>query len=147
MKQILTFVAIMLTMLLQAFSQVPHTFSYQAIVRDAESNVVAEKQVIVKVQILQGADDGVIVYTEIHNVKTNKNGLITFELGGGVSNDDFSSINWSNAPHFVKATTNVNGRLIMAVAPILAVPYALYAEKANVDFSDYAKANIWNPPT
>jgi len=125
---------------LLSFAQIPQTFSYQGVVRDADSKIVAEKPITVNVQILQGADDGTAVYTETHQVTTNANGLMTFELGSKDA-EKFAKIDWSNAPYFVKTVAEFDGKQISGVTPLLAVPYALYAEKAgnaDVDLSAYA---------
>ena len=125
---------------LLSFAQIPQTFSYQGVVRDAESKIVAEKPITVSVQILQGTDEGTEVYAETHEVTTNANGLMTFELGSKNA-EDFAKIDWSNAPYFVKTVATFDGKQISGVTPLLAVPYALYAAKAgnaDVDLSAYA---------
>ena len=125
---------------LLSFAQIPQTFSYQGVVRDAESKIVAEKPLTVSVQILQGTDDGTAVYSESHEVTTNANGLMTFELGSKDA-ENFAKIDWSNAPYFVKTVAEFDGKQISGVTPLLAVPYALYAAKAgsaDVDLSGYA---------
>ncbi|MBR4689244.1 MAG: hypothetical protein IKO90_02145 [Bacteroidales bacterium] len=125
---------------LLSFAQIPQTFSYQGVVRDAESKIVAEKPITVNVQILQGTDEGTEVYAETHEVTTNANGLMTFELGSKNA-EDFAIIDWSNAPYFVKTIATFDGKQISGVTPLLAVPYALYAAKAgnaDVDLSAYA---------
>ena len=125
---------------LLSFAQIPQTFSYQGVVRDADSKIVAEKPITVNVQILQGADDGTAVYAETHKVTTNANGLMTFELGSKDA-EKFAKIDWSNAPYFVKTVAEFDGKQISGVTPLLAVPYALYAAKAGnaeVDLSGYA---------
>ncbi len=125
---------------LLSFAQIPQTFSYQGVVRDAESKIVAEKPITVSVQILQGTDEGAEVYAETHEVTTNANGLMTFELGSKNA-EDFAKIDWSNAPYFVKTVASFDGKQISGVTPLLAVPYALYAAKAgnaDVDLSAYA---------
>ncbi len=103
-------------------------------VRDAESKIVAEKAITVNVQILQGTDEGTEVYAETHEVTTNANGLMTFELGSKNA-EDFAKIDWSNAPYFVKTVAEFDGKYISGVTPLLAVPYALYAAKT--DLSGY----------
>ena len=126
---------------LLSFAQIPQTFSYQGVVRDADNKLVADKQVTVSVQILQGADDGTAVYAETHQVTTNANGLMTFELGSKDA-EKFAKIDWSNAPYFVKTVAEFDGKQISGVTPLLAVPYALYAAKAgnaDVDLSEYYK--------
>ncbi|MBO4778812.1 MAG: hypothetical protein J5588_10020 [Bacteroidales bacterium] len=140
MKKIILTVA-MAILAMVSFAQIPQTFSYQGVVRDAESKIVAEKPITVSVQILQGTDDGTEVYAETHEVTTNANGLMTFELGRKNA-EDFAKIDWSNAPYFVKTVAEFDGKQISGVTPLLAVPYALYAAKAgnaDVDLSEYAK--------
>ncbi|MBP5371484.1 MAG: hypothetical protein J6Y55_06110 [Bacteroidales bacterium] len=126
---------------LLSFAQIPQTFSYQAVVRDAENKLVVSKPIVMELSILQGSDEGEVVYTEKHVVSTNSNGLISLEMGAGVSRDDFSAIDWSNAPYFVKTVAEIDGKTITGITPLLAVPYALYAAKAGnaeVDLSAYA---------
>ena len=137
-KIILTMAMAILAMV--SFAQIPQTFSYQGVVRDADNKLVADKQVTVSVQILQGTDDGTAVYSESHEVTTNANGLMTFELGSKDA-ENFAKIDWSNAPYFVKTVAEFDGKQISGVTPLLAVPYALYAAKAgnaNVDLSNFA---------
>jgi len=140
MRKIVFTISLAIAALL-SFAQIPQTFSYQGVVRDAESKIVAEKPITVNVQILQGADDGTEVYAETHEVTTNANGLMTFELGSKDA-EKFAKIDWSNAPYFVKTVAEFDGKQISAVTPLLAVPYALYAAKAgnaDVDLSEYYK--------
>ena len=124
-----------------SFAQIPQAFSYQAVIRDAENNLVVSQPIFLELSVLQGSDDGEVVYSEKHVVSTNSNGLISLEMGAGVSRDDFSAIDWSNAPYFVKTVAEFDGKQISGVTPLLAVPYALYAAKAgnaDVDLSAYA---------
>ena len=138
-KLFVTFTLAILAMV--SFAQIPQTFSYQAVVRDAENQLIVSKPMIVELSILQGSDDGMLVYSEKHVVTSNQNGLISLKMGAGVSSDDFSAIDWSNAPYFVKTEIEIDGKTIVGVTPLLAVPYALYAAKAgsaDVDLSNYA---------
>ena len=145
MKRIITCFAILVATILSAFAQIPQTFSYQAVVRDNNNRLVVEQPMEVYVQILQGSDDGFVVYSEKHYTGTNQNGLMTFELGGGETTNNFASIDWSNAPYFVRTIISFDDVIIHSVTPLLAVPYALYAAKAgnaervDIDLSDYAK--------
>ena len=125
---------------LLSFAQIPQTFSYQGVVRDADSKIVAEKPITVSVQILQGTDEGTEVYAETHEVTTNANGLMTFELGSKKA-EDFAKIDWSNAPYFVKTVASFDGKQISGVTPLLAVPYALYAAKTDLS-GYYSKEEI-----
>ncbi|MBP5371485.1 MAG: hypothetical protein J6Y55_06115 [Bacteroidales bacterium] len=140
MKKLVVTLTLAIAALL-SFAQIPQTFSYQAVVRDAENKLVVSKPIVMELSILQGSDDGEVVYSEKHVVSTNSNGLISLEMGAGVSRDDFSAIDWSNAPYFVKTVAEIDGKTITGITPMLAVPYALYAAKAGnaeVDLSAYA---------
>ena len=115
------------------FAQVPQKMSYQAVVRGSDNNLVTNREISVRISILQGSIDGEAVYTETHSATTNANGLLTIEIGNGTSNDDFSAINWANGPYFVKTETDVNGGDdydIIGVSQLLSVPYAMYAQSA-----------------
>ncbi|MBP5371780.1 MAG: hypothetical protein J6Y55_07660 [Bacteroidales bacterium] len=133
MKKLVVTLTLAIAALL-SFAQIPQTFSYQGVVRDAESKIVAEKPITVNVQILQGTDEGTEVYAETHEVTTNANGLMTFELGSKDA-EKFAKIDWSNAPYFVKTVAEFDGKQISGITPLLAVPYALYAAKT--DLSGY----------
>ena len=144
MKRIfLTFTMAMLAIL--SFAQIPQAFSYQAVIRDAENNLVVSQPIFLELSILQGSDEGDVVYDETHWVSTNSNGLLSVEMGAGYApNYNLAEIDWSNTPYFIKTVVEYNGKQISGVTPLLSVPYALYAEKAgsaDVDLSDYALKN------
>lgn len=112
-------------------AQAPQKFTYQSVVRDAQSKIVANTPVGVRVSILKTTADGAVVYSETHNQSTNLNGLLTLEIGGGtVTEGDFTAIDWANGPYFLKTETDVTGGTnytIVSTQQLLSVPYALYA--------------------
>ena len=76
-----------------AFAQIPQRLSYQAVIRNSSQALVVNKQVTMRVYILQGSSTGTPVYIETHAPTTNLNGLISIEIGGGaVVSGNFSSI-------------------------------------------------------
>ncbi len=120
-------------------AQSPQKLSYQAVIRNTAGKLVQNGNVGVKISILQGFVTGTEVYSETHATTTNANGLVTLEIGGGSTTGSFSGINWANGPYFLKTETDPAGGTnysISAVSQLLSVPYALYAEKANVDGSE-----------
>lgn len=135
---ILTIACIMLSGL--AFSQVPQTISYQGLVRNANNKLICLKNISVRINILQGNTYGNSVYEEVQNPTTNTNGLISIEIGNGQSGQNFSDIDWSQGPYYIKTEIDPDGGSnysITAVNQILAVPYALYAASTgNVDVSN-----------
>ena len=131
MKKILLFFVAIMAMILVAEAQAPERFSYQAVIRDAAGNLVANEPVGVRVSILQYIPDGSAVYSETHYRATNANGLVTMVIGAGtVVSGSFSNIDWANGPYFLKIETDVNGGtnyILAGTQQMLSVPYALYA--------------------
>ena len=131
-----------------AFAQTPEKMSYQAIVRDASNTLLVDKLVGIQVSILQNSETGSEVYVETHSVVTNMNGLVALEIGTGVTSYDFTSIDWTNGPYFVKVETDPNGAdnySISGVSQLMSVPFALYAKASgNGITSDQADAIVAN---
>ena len=127
MRKFTTLVAALL-MAVATFAQAPQGFSYQAVVRDAQKAIVANKPITVTVSILQGDDlkSATEIYSEKHNTVTNQNGLFTLVVGDGQTTDNFDAIDWSKGKFFV-STKSEYGE---SVTQLMSVPYALYAEKA-----------------
>ena len=126
-KLFLIVVAVFLTV--SVFSQsVPGQFKYQAIIRNASGVVRTNASVSIDVVLLKGSADGDIVYTETHSATTNAYGLVNLNIGSRTP-ADFAKINWANGPYFIQIL--VDGTE-MGISQLLSVPYALYAEKANV---------------
>ena len=93
----LTSIAAALLLSVATFAQVPpQGFSYQAVLRDAQNNIIANQSVTVEITILQGANeiDALPVYNETHFTKTNPNGMLTLTVGKGETTGSFISINW-----------------------------------------------------
>ena len=107
-----------------AFGQVPGSFNYQAIVRDASGNVKANTTTTIDISILQGSTTGSSVYAESNNVTTNSFGLVTLQIGSK-NPTQFALIDWSTGVFFIKVTV---GGVEMGTSQLLSVPYALYAK-------------------
>ena len=84
-------------------AQTPQKFSYQAVVRDASGNLIANKPVGLRVRILQKLPNGTEVFAESHKLQSNSHGLITAEVGGGAAIVGvFNRINWADGPFYIK---------------------------------------------
>ena len=116
------------------FAQAPQKMSYQAVVRDVANNLVINRSVGLRFTIIQGTANGNTVYVETHRSATNRDGLVSVEIGGGVPFfNSIGNINWANGPYFLKTDIDPNGATaysITGTAQLLSVPYALYAEKS-----------------
>ncbi|MBR4217643.1 MAG: hypothetical protein IKR71_01180 [Bacteroidales bacterium] len=127
MKRLLTF--LLLVLLAQAvWAQNSTKLSYQAVVRNANNELVANVPVTVEVSILD-ATSGTTWYTETHSVTTNANGLITLMIGEGTPvSGNLKDVAWNNAS--IKTTIGAGGENIDNTTAVNAVPYALHADSA-----------------
>jgi hypothetical protein len=126
------FYAILATVIITqaTWGQSPQKMSYQAVIRDASDQLVTT-QVGMQISILQGTADGTAVYTETQTPTPNINGLVSIEIGTGTTSDDFSVINWTNGPYFIKTEIDPTGGTsytITGTSQLLSVPYALHAK-------------------
>ncbi len=123
-----------LTTNIHGFAQVPEKITYQAVIRDNNDKLVTDKTVGIRVSIIQTSATGNLVFAETHTPTTNGNGLVSIEIGGGVTvAGSFSSIDWTMGPYFLKTETDINGGTnfnIGGTRQLLSVPYAFYANTA-----------------
>ena len=128
MKKLYTLVAA-LVITASTFAQAPEKMSYQAVVRDSGNAIVSNQAVGMQLSILQGTT---AVYVETQTPMTNANGLVSIEIGmGSVVSGDFSAIDWSAGPYFIKTETDPTGGTtytITGTSELLSVPYALQAK-------------------
>ena len=134
MRRIYNFIAALLLLSTGSFAQtIPEKMSYQAVVRDADGQLVSGTEMGMRISILQNTTTGTPVYVEIHTPTSNENGLVSIEIGMGATSDDFSSIDWSTGPYFIKTETDLTGGsnyVISGTSQLMSVPYALHAKVA-----------------
>jgi len=128
---------------LSLFAQAPEKMSYQAVIRKSNGDLVINKNVSIRISILQGSGTGTAVYSETHAPTTNANGLVSLAIGTGTGKTGiFSAINWgSSGPYFIKTETDPDGGTsytISGTTELLSVPYALYAKSSGNGMGDYA---------
>ncbi len=116
-------------------------FSYQAILRDKDGFVVANKDIKVDVYIYHKTEGSVPVYKENHSIVTNAYGLIDIEIGKGNGEGKLNDIDWSDGPYFLEII--VDGG-VLGFNKILSVPIANYAGVAKTFLQGdyYALDNI-----
>ncbi len=134
-KLILHLILTMTTMSL--YAQAPQSFNYQAVVRDNSGELLSNQSVSLRISILEASASGNPIYIETHNIDTDSNGLIALEVGLGIANQGtFSSIDWGSNLFFVQVELDLNGQSnfsIMGTTKLNSVPYAMYADKVNMD--------------
>jgi hypothetical protein len=112
-------------------AQTPEKMSYQLVLRGASNTLLTNQQVGIQISILQTTITGSAVYTETQTATTNINGLVSLEIGTGASSDNFSAIDWSTGPFFIKTATDASGGSnysIIGTSQLMSVPFALYAK-------------------
>jgi hypothetical protein len=115
-------------------AQSPKSFSYQAVIRSADGELLREHKAGIRITIVQGSEDGRPVFIETHDVTTNRNGLATLAIGEGLKVEgSISEIEWADGPYWIRTETDPRGDedySITATARLLSVPYALYAARS-----------------
>jgi hypothetical protein len=112
-------------------AQVPQGFNFQAVARDASGEIIADTELGVRVTVLQGAEDGTAVYTEVQSPTTSAVGSFQIVIGEGTSEDDFGTIDWSADNYYVKLEVDPAGGDSyeeLGTTRLLSVPYALLAQ-------------------
>jgi len=121
---------------LQAQDKMPQAISYQAVARDAQGRVIAEKTIGIQVEILKGSTTGTVVFSETHSPTSSQTGTVNLLIGQGTrKTGTFSSVDWGVDTYFLQLSMDLNGgsnyEKVSAIQ-MLPVPYALYAAKAGV---------------
>lgn len=136
MKKLLFTTLVSFAIMITVFAQAPGKMSYQAIIRDASSQLIMDKEIGMKISILKGSVTGSAVYVETQKPTTNSNGLIAIEIGGGsVVTGVFANIVWGEGPYFIKTEVDPLGGTsytISGTSQFLSVPYSLHAQSAKL---------------
>lgn len=108
--------------------------NYQCVVRKSDGNPSINENLTLTFSITRGNDPGFIVYSESHETKSNESGIVNLIIGKGApiaNNFSFFDIDWSGGPHFLSIDLVQSGnRIPLGTTQLLAVPYALFAQKA-----------------
>src|SRR5580704_7093629 len=137
--RLFTLLATGLLMQQTLFAQLPQTFNYQGIARDAGGNVLPNRKIGVELSVLDGGPTGTVVYSETFTDTTNAFGLFSMQVGGGtVASGSFSGINWATGNKYLQTSIDLSGGTsytLSGTTQLLSVPYALYAQNAVVGVS------------
>lgn len=141
---IITLWSILLTT--QLLSQSPQAFNYQGVARDLSNNPITNRNIGLRISILQNSTIGSEVYKELHLTQTNQLGLFNIKIGLGTPVISvFKDINWSKEIHFLQIEMDENGGSnyqLIGTSQLLSVPYALHSKTTeNVDDADADQFN------
>lgn len=112
------------------YSQIPQSFSYQAVIRNSTGQPIASQSV--KIQItLTDAVGTATHYKETHTTTTSPLGLVTLNIGGGtLVSGNFSTVPWSGGAVYIKVEVDPAGGTTytnLGSTKLTSVPFALYA--------------------
>ncbi len=130
MKYLAAQLILVLCIFPNAMSQVSPAFKYQSIIRNSNDQVLANQAVSFRFSILKTSSSGTSVYTETQAAMTNQDGLVSLNIGEGLSSDSLSKVAWSTDKFFLKVELDPVGGTsynLVGTSPILYVPMALYA--------------------
>lgn len=118
------------------YAQTPQSIAYQAVARDSSGNPVSNQSIGLRFSIHDSSATGAIVYQETQVAMTSPLGLFSVSIGSGSpALGSFNTINWGINSKFIQIEMDPAGGtsyIDMGTQQMLSVPYALYAEKANV---------------
>jgi len=116
------------------WAQVPQGISHQAVIRNAQGELVTNQLIGIQVSIIEDSINGKPVYRETHTATTNVHGLVTYVIGEGDPREgSFDEIKWDNWPFFLMTEVDPDydgdefNFTIIGTTQFLSVPYALYS--------------------
>lgn len=118
-------------------------FTYQAVVVDAQGNLVVNQQNVTANVAIKDANNVNFTQT-IEGITTSVNGLAVFSIGDGLEGENlatFNSIDWKTAQIKVNYTVSETTMPTEQFEQVAAVPYALQskAELSNDMLADYVQ--------
>ena len=132
LKNTLAIIAFVLIQTVSVSAQAPQKMSYQAVIRNANNELLNNANVAIKISLLENSSTGNAVYVETQKTTTNANGLASIKIGEGtIQSGSFDLIDWGNNSYFIKTQTDLTGGTnynITGVSELMSVPYALYAK-------------------
>ena len=119
------------------FGQVPQGVNYQAVAYDANGFELSNKEVGVRISIVEGSAFGMPQLVEEHDVTTTDQGLFSIIIGqGAILGGEVASlldIPWGSNTYFLKIELDIenNGSYMdFGTQQFMSVPYALYADSS-----------------
>ncbi|HOZ16072.1 MAG TPA: hypothetical protein PLH91_05170 [Tenuifilaceae bacterium] len=134
MKRILT-VMLCLLLSLAVYSQTPTGFSYQAVLRNSNGEVLAGQTGQLRI-ILSSSDGSVTHYQEVHSISTGTQGIVNVVIGDGLEKmGALTDVPWGQDQIHLKLAVKMGSATTfteMGSQPLQAVPYALHASNKEV---------------
>ncbi len=133
MKKIIFTVCLLMAAMFLTAQDVPQAINFQAIARDANSEVMANTPIMIQLTILDGSPEGELVYREIRSLTTNAYGSFSFQIGRDpyMAVGEFTDIDWGSGRKFLQIdydpTATLSFSLSLGTIEFVSVPYAFAA--------------------
>jgi hypothetical protein len=115
-----------------SFAQPTPSFNYQAALRNADGQALANQSVLLKISLTDESATN-LYFVESHQTTTNPQGIVTLQIGNGtLISGDFMQIPWGSEQIFLKVEKESAGGnfMDMGTSRIASVPYALFSGNA-----------------
>ena len=91
-------------------AQSPYAFNYQGLAQDGEGKVLANRDITLRISLVESFDEGTIVFVEEFDVKTTAQGLFSLRIGEGIQIlGNLRSISWGENRYFIRTEIDPNG--------------------------------------
>ncbi|MDX9930608.1 MAG: hypothetical protein RBS37_12240 [Bacteroidales bacterium] len=162
-KFVIPILILMSVFFVPAYGQIADGITYQAVAvdvngkeiagKDIHGSVIYEREIGVRFSVIEGTDNGDVLYCEEHSTFTDQNGLFTLVIGQGEASPDgryqkLSDIQWGADKLFLKVelkTYSSPSYVLTGIQQMMAVPFAFYALRSSGTTVDYS--DIINKPT
>lgn len=138
MKHKLTLAFLLLTAMI--FAQSPRLINYQGVLRGKDGLPVPDQSIGIQFEVLQGATNPTVAFSETQSIKTNSLGMILTQIG---LVNNLSTLSWKNGPYALRVSVDVQGGsnyVPLSTQQIVGVPYAFHA--STVPGSYTASTNV-----
>lgn len=136
MKKLLSTTCLLLGIYTFALAQAPPFFNYQGVARNAVGNALVNKNISLRLTILNGSATGIPVYSETRLVNTNAFGLFNVQVGGAGATNVSGSIagtDWKTGSKWMKVEIDTEGGSNfkdIGSTQLTSVPYSLYTSQS-----------------
>jgi hypothetical protein len=120
-----------------AHAQAPQFIQYQGVALDVAGQALANRNIGLRITLLDGSLTGTTVYAERHAVTTGAAGVYQLLIGGGspiTAGQTFAGIGWGSGAKYLQLEIDKDGGTnytVVGTTQLVSVPYALYAERVN----------------
>ncbi|MDW3648230.1 MAG: tail fiber domain-containing protein [Bacteroidia bacterium] len=123
-------------------AQVPQGIQFQTVARQGSGVAMSNTNLTVYFRIQDGG--GTTVYEESHAVTTDIYGLFDVVIGQGtVLSGSFPAIGWGTSNHQIQIDLDPGTGIVnIGTCDFQSVPYALYADKANMGMIDLTDVDL-----